>query len=171
MEAEKRTLLDDIEALHKQFERQKPPKKKRVVKEKKKLRRVNMKLKPLHMEQILDLRFNQHLSYVKIGKELTLKPETVYQALKRYLARGVFVDQRIFNGHDNPRHKISDDLRRRMLDRDLLQRWSGFNLSQRCRLLERDFDLKITPKSLQMFYRRNNVRYLAVGYIYAQALA
>ena len=58
-----------------------------------------------------------------------------------------------------------------MLDRDLLQRWSGFNLSQRCRLLERDFGLKITPKSLQMFYRRNNVRHLAVGYIYAQALA
>ena len=81
MEAEKRTLLDDVEALHKQFERQKPPKKKRVVKEKKKRRRVNMKLKPLHMEKILDLRFNQRLSYSKIGKALTLKESTVHLAL------------------------------------------------------------------------------------------
>ena len=43
-----------------------------------------MKLKPLHMEQILDLRFNQHLSYPKIGKALTLKPSTVHLALKKY---------------------------------------------------------------------------------------
>ena len=38
-------------------------------------------------------------------------------------------------------------------------------------MLERDFGLKISLKGLQKFYRRNNVRYLAVGYIYAQALA
>ena len=88
-----------------------------------------MKLKPLHMEQILDLRFNQHLSYPKIGKALTLKPSTVHLALKKYQERGSFVDQRIFNGHNNPRQKIGDDLLRRMLGRDLLQRWSGFNLS------------------------------------------
>ena len=37
--------------------------------------------------------------------------------------------------------------------------------------MEQDFGLKITPKGLQLFYRRNNVRHLAVGYIYAQALA
>ena len=51
-----------------------------------------MKLKPLHMEQILDLRFNQHLSYPKIGKVLTLKPSTVHLALKKYQERGSFVD-------------------------------------------------------------------------------
>ena len=51
-----------------------------------------MKLKPLHMEQILELRFNQHLSYPQIGKELTLKPATIHLALKKYLARGTFLD-------------------------------------------------------------------------------
>ena len=56
MEEEKRTPYDDIEALHKQFERQRPPPKKRAVKEKKKRRRVNMKIKQLHMEEFLELR-------------------------------------------------------------------------------------------------------------------
>jgi hypothetical protein len=81
------------------------------------------------------------------------------------------VDNRINNGRNNPRAKIGDDLRRQLLDRDLLQQSSGYNLQQRCILLEQDFGLKITMKGLQKFYRRNNVRYLAVGYIYAQALS
>jgi hypothetical protein len=38
-------------------------------------------------------------------------------------------------------------------------------------LLEKDFGLKISQKGLQKFYVRNNVKYLAVGYIYAQALS
>jgi hypothetical protein len=54
-----------------------------------------------------------------------------------------------------------------MLDRNLLQQWSGFNLQQRCILLEEEFGLKISQKGLQSFYQRNNVAYLAVGYIYA----
>ena len=120
--------MDDVQALHHQFIRQTSPPKKRLFKEKKKRRRLNQKIQALHMEQILDLRFNQHLSYPKIGKTLTLKPATIHLALKRYLERGNTVDQRVHNGHNNPRHKIGDDLRRRMLDRDLLQRWSGYNL-------------------------------------------
>ena len=38
-------------------------------------------------------------------------------------------------------------------------------------LIERDFHLKLSLKGLYNFYKRNNVRYLAVGYIYQQALA
>ena len=102
---------------------------------------------------------------------MTLKPESIFMALKRYNKRGVFVDNRIHNGRNNPRHKIGADLRRRMLDRNLLQRWSGYNLEQRCLLLDQEFGLKISQKGLQKFYVRNNVKYLAVGYIYAQALA
>ena len=77
------------------------------------------------------------------------------------------MDNRINNGRKNPRHKIGADLRLRMLDRNLLQQWSGFNLQQRCILLEEEFGLKISQKGLQSFYQRNNVAYLAVGYIYA----
>ena len=84
--------MDDVHALHRQFERQLPPQKKRVLKEKKKRTRLNQKIKAFHMEQILDLRFNQHLSYPKIGKALTLKPASVHLALKRYLERGHSVD-------------------------------------------------------------------------------
>ena len=38
-------------------------------------------------------------------------------------------------------------------------------------MLDQEFGLKISQKGLQKFYVRNNVKYLAVGYIYAQALA
>ena len=37
-------------------------------------------------------------------------------------------------------------------------------------MLERDFGLQISMKGLQKFYRRNRVRHLSVGYVYAQAL-
>ena len=42
---------------------------------------------------------------------LTLKPETIWLALKRYKIRGKFVDQRIINGRNNPRHKIGAELK------------------------------------------------------------
>ena len=42
---EKRTLLEDVVALHKQFERRRLPLKKREVKEKRKRTRVNQKVK------------------------------------------------------------------------------------------------------------------------------
>jgi transposase len=38
-------------------------------------------------------------------------------------------------------------------------------------LIQRDFQLKLSLKGLHNFYRRNNVRFLAVGYIYQQAIA
>ena len=82
--------------------------------------RENKKISPFHMKQILYLRNHQQLSYSKIGQAMTLKPETIYHALKRYNKRGEFVDNRIHNGRNNPKHKIGADLRRRLLDRDLL---------------------------------------------------
>jgi hypothetical protein len=33
-------------------------------------------------------------------------------------------------------------------------------------MLKEDFGLKITPQSLQRFYKKNDVGFLAVGYIY-----
>ena len=38
-------------------------------------------------------------------------------------------------------------------------------------LIERDFHLKLSLKGLYNFYKRNKVKYLAVGYVYQQALA
>ena len=73
---------------------------------------------------------------------------------------------RQFNGRNNPRHKISAQLQEQLLERNLLQSWSGLNLQQRCILIERDFGLKLSLKGLQKFYQRNGIRYLAVGYIY-----
>ena len=43
-------------------------------------------------------------------------------------------------------------------------------MQQRCILIEKDFGLKLSLKGLQQFYERNGVRYLAVGYIYSQAI-
>ncbi len=89
------------------------------------------------------------MSYSKIAKAMTLHVSSIFRALKRYAERGKHIDNRTFNDwKDNPKRKITPELRQRMLDRDLLQTWSGYNLQQRCVLLERDFDLKITPKSL-----------------------
>lgn len=36
------------------------------------------------MTQIIELKLKQQLSYVQIGKALTLRPETIYQAFKRF---------------------------------------------------------------------------------------
>jgi hypothetical protein len=38
-------------------------------------------------------------------------------------------------------------------------------------LIEKDFGLKLSLKGLYNFYKRNNIKYLAVSYIYQQALA
>ena len=81
-------LLSDIVALNRQFERRPPPPKKRQVKERKKRSRQNQKISAFHMEQILYLRNKQQLSFSKIGRALTMKPETVFMALKRYTNRG-----------------------------------------------------------------------------------
>jgi hypothetical protein len=64
--------------------------------------------------------------------------------LKRFNKRGKFIDNRVHNGKNNPRQKIGDDLRRRLLDRDLLQKWSGYNLEQRCMLIEKDYNVKLS---------------------------
>jgi len=37
-------------------------------------------------------------------------------------------------------------------------------------LLERDFNLQLSLKGLQKFYKRNGVSYLAVGYLYMKTL-
>jgi hypothetical protein len=66
--------LEDIHALTRQFERQRPPKKKRERKEKKKRLRENQKISALHMEKIIYLRQERQLSYSQIGKALTLNP-------------------------------------------------------------------------------------------------
>lgn len=51
------TLEDDLEDLHKQFyPRPKPPSRRRVARVKVR-RRVNQKLKPLHLKQIIELRY------------------------------------------------------------------------------------------------------------------
>ena len=95
-------MLNDVVALTRQFERRRPPLKKRIRKEKKPRIRENKKISAFHMKKIIDLRNHQNLSYSQIGKALTLKPETIYYALKRYNIRGEFVDNRIQNGRNNP---------------------------------------------------------------------
>ena len=59
---------------------------------------------------------------------MTIKPATVHAALKRYAARGEHCDMRQFNGRSNPQRKISNELKEQLLNRTLLQQWSGFNL-------------------------------------------
>jgi hypothetical protein len=86
----------------------------------KKRRRVNQKVQALHVEQFLQLREQHKMSYRQIGEFMTLKPMTVFAALKRYAERGAHFDYRIGNGHNNPRHKINAELGERMLNRDLL---------------------------------------------------
>ena len=163
--------LDDLDDLQKQFlPRPKPPSRRRqarvVVR-----RRVNQKVQPIHLREMLRLRQEQNLSYEKIGLLLRLEKTTVFQALKRYERRGqVLRDDRANNGQNNTRRKIFPDMAEKLLDRTLLQQWSGLNLQQRCVLIERDFNLKLSLMGLQMFYKRNGVKYLQVSYIYQQGL-
>ena len=81
------------------------------------------------MKRILHLRHDQKQSLSQIGKALTMNPQTVWLALKKHKIRGEFVDRRIHNGRENnPKRKISAELKRQLLDRELLQQWSGYNL-------------------------------------------
>jgi DNA-directed RNA polymerase specialized sigma24 family protein len=116
------TLEDDLSDLQSLFlPRPKPPSRRRKAIAKKRIR-INQKVKLLHLEQILKLRYVQKLSYVKIGEQLRMSDMTVYSALKRYESQGgVLLDGRKFNGHNNPLHKITPELARAMLNRDLLQ--------------------------------------------------
>lgn len=44
-------------------------------------------------------------------------------------------------------------------------------MQQRCLLIEQDFGLKLSLVGLFKFYKRNNIKYLSVSYIYQQGLA
>ena len=62
------TLEDDLKDLQGLFlPRPKQPSRRRKAIAKKRIR-VNQKIKPLHLEQILKLRYVEKLSYMKIGK-------------------------------------------------------------------------------------------------------
>ena len=92
-------MQEDINLLHAQFRpRQRSPPKKRVLKEKRKRARINQKIRPLHVERFIELREKFNYSYEKIGEIMTVKPMTVFAALKRYAARGTHVDMRAYNG-------------------------------------------------------------------------
>ena len=68
------------------------------------------------------------MTYRQIGHKLAVKHDTVFKAMKRFAERGVHSDERKHNGQNNPKKKINSELRDRLLDRNLLQRWSGLNL-------------------------------------------
>jgi len=115
------TVQNDIQLLHKHFEkRRKPAPKKRQLKEKKKRLRINQKIQDLHMERIIELREKQGLSYEKIGHILSVRRDTILKAYTRYTVRGYHRDNRADNGRVNPRRKIGPELRLQLLDRDLL---------------------------------------------------
>ena len=80
------------------------------------------------MEKFLHYRNDLKMSYPQIGRELRVNSSTVFTAVKRYRERGVHFDNRAHNGQNNPRAKITPAMQSRMLDRSLLQEWSGLNL-------------------------------------------
>ena len=73
-----------------------------------------------HIDKFLEMRENKQMSFREIGSAMTVKPATVHAALKRYAQRGQHCDLREFNGRKNPRHKITAELSRKLLDRTLL---------------------------------------------------
>lgn len=55
------------------------------------------------------------------------------------------------------------------MDYDVLQKWSGLTLSQRIRLIERDHNIVLGGCTLRDFYRKHEIKYLQVSYMYYQA--
>ena len=95
LQQQRRTQLQDIEMLHRQFQKQRRrPPRRREKKAKKKLSRLNQKIKDFHVEKFLELRDRHQMSYRQIGLKMTVKSGTVYAALKRYAARGEHCDMR-----------------------------------------------------------------------------
>ena len=92
---QRRTQLEDIERLHRQFQpRRRRPPRRREKKAKKKQKRLNQKMKNFHIQNFLELRDRHQMSYRQIGLKMTVKSGTVHAALKRYTARGEHCDMR-----------------------------------------------------------------------------
>ena len=95
LQQQRRTQLEDIERLHRQFQpRLRRPPRRREKKAAKKLIRLNHKVKDFHIEKFLELRDRHQMSYRQIGVKMTVKSGTVHAALKRYDARGEHCDMR-----------------------------------------------------------------------------
>ena len=54
---------------------------------------------------------------------------------------------------------LSQSVKERLLDPDILQLWSRYSIKERVKLIEEEYDTKISKNRLTAFYRENGVRY------------
>jgi hypothetical protein len=156
---------DDLLILNQQFEKEPPPPKIR----KKRLHfvcRENRSITEADAERIVFLR-EQGFNFKYISQCLYLRHTTVFMAYRRMqLREGHHIDGRIVNGRKNPLTKITPELSAFLLNNDVLQKWSGLTLSQRIRLIERDHNIVMGGCTLRDFYRKHEIKYLQVSYMY-----
>ena len=122
-------------------------------------------------KRIWELYNNLQMSYQQIAKQLNCAATTVHAALRRFENDGrQFRDRRMFNGKNNRRLKIVAPIAKYLLSRDVLERWSGYCLQQRCIQLDIDTGVQITQSTLRNFYLKHNIKYRCVSFTYQQAL-
>ncbi len=106
-------------------------------------------------------------SFSQISRILLIPKPTVHKALRRFVLQNQRLeDRRVNNGRNNQWNKLTPEISTYLLSTAVLQRWSGLCLDQRCMLLDKEFNLKLTVPSLYQFYKKNNIRYLVASYQY-----
>ena len=83
---------------------------------------------------------------------------TTANLLRQFAANGY--DLASFKAQRRPRFKmLSQSVKERLLDPDILQLWSRYSIKERVKLIEEEYDTKISKNRLTAFYRENGVRY------------
>jgi IS30 family transposase len=117
-------------------------------------------------ERIWKLR-SEGFSFTHIAKQLYMRVNTVFYSYRKLLERGGYhIDGRMLNGQKSKTFKITKELKKVLLSHSLLQKWSGFTISQRLKLIEVDHNVVLGHTTLKDFYKKHGVKYLQVSYMY-----
>ena len=79
---------------------------------------------------------------------------------------GQHIDGRILNGRNSFKTNIDSNLRKFLLRHSVLQKWSGFTISQRVKLIALEHHVALGETTLKDFYKKHKVKYLQVSYMY-----
>ena len=97
-----------------------------------------------------------------VAKRMGLSWNTVDHALKRHARVGGSVEAFLLKRQPTRQfRKLSAELQTLLASKELLQAWAPFSLRERCRIIERVFNVRVTHQMLQLFYKAHNTAYLS----------
>jgi len=105
------------------------------------------------------------MSFIKIGRQLGIKPQSAHAIVKRFLKNGNrIVMGRSYNGAGS--EKITYDIGSFLRSGDCLARWAGLTLKQRCDKLFHEKGLRIHATTLWNYYQKHDIKFRTTQYKY-----